>query len=151
MIYEFLCERCDVIFEEFLSYENRNRVTLCPYCNQVSQRIISTGQMFCGVNGKNNMYDFVDYKTKPYPVKINGRRHWKQHLKECGLHDDVDNRPHTVEELKSMGEVKIDKDKQKREMRETILKSFQDKKHIKEFREKNKNTKLGQMIEKNSK
>ena len=100
MIYDYECQSCLRVHEEFHSAFERPTV-LCE-CGGKCIKLIATGAMFCGVNGRNNMYDFVDYKTRPYPVKINGRRQWREHLKSLGMHDDVKNDPLTKSDIETI-------------------------------------------------
>lgn len=88
MIYEYQCNNCGIIHEESHGMINRPNV-FCPSCECSCVKLISRGVEFAGVNGHNNMYNFVDHNTTGKPVVINGRRQWRSHLKSLGMTDDI--------------------------------------------------------------
>jgi hypothetical protein len=97
MIYDYECQRCLKTQEVFHSAMERPEV-LCA-CGGKCLKLIATGAMFCGVNGRADMYNFVDFNTTGKPVVINSKTQWREHLKRTGLNDDVKNDPYTKSEL----------------------------------------------------
>jgi DNA-directed RNA polymerase subunit RPC12/RpoP len=100
ILYEYLCDRCSKVHEEWHGMLE-HPVVLCQ-CGHKCLKLISTGQMFCGVNGRADMYNFVDFNTTGKPVVINSKTQWRNHLKAHGLNDDVKNDPYTKSEIESM-------------------------------------------------
>lgn len=75
------------------------------------------------------MYDFVDYNTTGQPVKINGRRQWKNHLKSLGMHDDVQNSPRTKSQLEQRErDITNKKLIKKREIKESLIQVYKQRK-----------------------
>ena len=100
MRYDYECQRCLKTHEEFHSAFEHPTI-LCD-CGGKCVKLIATGAMFCGVNGRNDMYNFVDMNTTGRPVPISGRRQWREHLKAHGLNDDVKNDPLTKSDIESI-------------------------------------------------
>ena len=42
-IYEYQCTECDHIIEKIESFESEIRTIICPFCNGISNRILSLG------------------------------------------------------------------------------------------------------------
>ena len=42
-IYEYQCTECDHITEEIESFKSVIKTTMCPFCNGISNRILSLG------------------------------------------------------------------------------------------------------------
>ena len=42
-IYEYQCTKCDHIIEKIESFKSEIRTIICPFCNGISNRILSLG------------------------------------------------------------------------------------------------------------
>jgi hypothetical protein len=94
-------------------------------CGGRCAKLISTGAMFCGVNGRADMYNFVDFNTTGKPVVINSKTQWEKHLKKTGLHDDVKNDPYTKSEIESKLQVSSHKKQQERKaIKKTVIEAY---------------------------
>lgn len=124
MIYDYQCNLCGETHEEFHGAFEKPKI-LCS-CGGKCVRLISTGAMFCGVNGRGNMYDFVDYNTTGQPVRISSKTQWKSHLKQHGLNDDIKNDPYTKSELESkVRQKQSDKDSNRKKIKESVVQAYQ--------------------------
>jgi putative FmdB family regulatory protein len=108
MIYEFLCPRCNEVYEEFLTYQERKTKVPCPYCGLESQKVISLPNTH-----KDLLYNFVDVNTTGKPVPIHSKGQWKKHLKSIGQTDDIPQGPLKHNELKPMKKEKTKEDRRK--------------------------------------
>ena len=129
MIYDYLCLKkgCNHRQEEIHSYQDRPDVS-CEVCGGKCIKLISTGTMFCGVNGRGNMYDFVDHNTTGQPVKISSKTQWRNHLKAHGLNDDVKNDPYTKSELESkVRQKQTDKDNNKKKIKSAVIEAYRNR------------------------
>lgn len=106
--------------------EKPNIVCKCGY---VCVKLIGTGAMFCGVNGRADMYNFVDLNTTGKPVVINSKTQWRNHLKLHGLNDDVKNDPYTKSEIESKIQQKNrDKEGSKKKIRQAVVEAYKQRK-----------------------
>ena len=140
-IYEFECLRCCHINEEYHPMGQSPKETICPYClgegfEGRAVRIISLPHTH-----KDRLYNFIDYNTTGRPVVINSKGQWKRHLKQHGLHDDISQSPMKRGDLKEG--MNVDKNRMKRELKDTIGKAIMDKKHMQETKQKILNSKGG--------
>jgi predicted nucleic acid-binding Zn ribbon protein len=136
--YDYLCERCDEIHEEIHGMTERPQI-ICEICGCTCIKLISEDVRFCGVNGKNNLYDFVDYKTTGQPVKISSKRQWKEHLRKLNMNDDVKNDPYTKSDVEAI---------QRREMRKKEAKRREIKKDVIEVIKKKDSPEFNNRIKK---
>lgn len=156
MRYDYECQSCLKLQEEWHSYQDKP-VVVCYKCGGRCIKLISVGAMFCGVNGRANMYNFVDHNTTGKPVVINGRTQWKEHLKKHGLHDDIQNSPYTKSQLESKLQQKNrDKESNRKEIRKSVIDTYSKiknmrnnpviRKRVKESISKDKSNKLLKVI-----
>ena len=109
----------------------------CNNCGHKCVKLISTGQMFCGVNGRADMYNFVDFNTTGQPVVINSKTQWREHLRKHGLNDDVKNDPYTKSELEAkISKKNNDKIEQRRKIKESVVKVYKEKRNSPEFKQR---------------
>ena len=87
MIYEFWCEKCDLIFDEFRDVAECKNPASCPKCECQSNRIISGGQAALNPRSNNKKPSRIpgwceSLPGKPVYVKS------KAHFRElCKPHD----------------------------------------------------------------
>ena len=94
---------------------------LCS-CGGKCVKLIAVGAMFCGVNGRADMYNFVDHNTTGKPVVINSKTQWRNHLKAHGLNDDVKNDPLTKSDVESMQRKEVSKkENNRREIKKRVI------------------------------
>lgn len=149
MIYEYWCDLCNRKQEEIHMASERPIIN-CHKCNSKCIKLISTGQMFCGVNGRADMYNFVDFNTTGKPVVINSKTQWKNHLKNLGLHDEVQNDPYSKSQVESKARQRgEDKISQRKKIKESVVEVYKTKRNTPEFKKrvkesisKDKNNKL---------
>lgn len=85
--------------------------------------------MFCGVNGRADMYNFVDFNTTGRPVPINSKTQWRNHLKAHGLNDDVKNDPYTKSELEAKVQKRnADKINDRKKIRNSVVEAYKNRK-----------------------
>lgn len=127
ILFDYECERCLKVHEEFHGMTERPRV-LCK-CGGICVKLIATGQMFCGVNGRADMYNFTDFNTTGKPVVINSKTQWRDHLKKHGLNDDVKNDPYTKSELEAKVQKKnFDKEIRRKEIKRSVVEVYKQRK-----------------------
>lgn len=128
MIYEYECDVCNVKREVFHMASERP-IIKCKICKGRCFKLISTGAMFCGVNGRADMYDFVDFNTTGKPVVINSKTQWRNHLKKVGLNDDVKNDPYTKSEIEAKLQKRShDKEKARKEIKKSVVEVYKQRK-----------------------
>lgn len=121
MLYDYYCEICNRKKEEYHGMTERP-VILCYKCGNRCIKLISTGQLFCGVNGRADMYDFVDINTTGQPVVINSKTQWRNHLKKHGLNDDIKNDPLTKSDIENIQRQEVRKKEcNRRKIREKVI------------------------------
>jgi putative FmdB family regulatory protein len=101
MRYDYECQSCLRLQEEWHTYQEKPLIK-CNKCGGKCKKLISIGAMFCGVNGRADMYNFVDHNTTGKPVVINSKTQWRNHLKAHGLNDDCKNDPLTKSDVESI-------------------------------------------------
>lgn len=84
-------------------------VVFCDICGGIGFKLLATGAMFCGVNGRADMYNFVDFNTTGKPVVINSKTQWRNHLKSHGLNDDIKNDKLTKSDIESIQRLEVNK------------------------------------------
>ena len=74
-IYEYQCTECDHIIEKIESFKSEIRTIICPFCNGISNRILSLGSFhlkgsgwFKDGYGKKKQ----ETKTEPLPKTSDG-------------------------------------------------------------------------------
>lgn len=128
MRYDYECQSCLKLQEEWHSYEDKPKV-ICHKCGGRCVKLISTGAMFCGVNGRADMYNFVDFNTTGQPVVINSKTQWRNHLKQHGLNDDVKNDPYTKSELEAkVRKRSSDKETRRKEIKKSVVEVYKQRK-----------------------
>ena len=124
-LYEFACDRCGDVNEEYYSISNRPAFINCPYClangkHGVAYRIISLPHTH-----KDKLFSFTDIHTTGKPVQINSKGEWKRHLKKLGMNDDIPQRPLKDHEVKDMTVNRnFDKKKRHEDLKKAIVKDL---------------------------
>lgn len=138
--YDYQCsnKRCGKIREEIHGMLERPCV-VCMRCGCECFKLISVSpdQIFAP---SIPLYDFVDHKTTPNPVRIKSKTQWHEHLKRIGQ-IEAPNTPPTINELAAVDRTK--KMVAKRELREAVVKVVKNKRHIREVKQKIMNMKGG--------
>lgn len=128
MIYDYQCDSCGRIQEYFHGMLEKPTI-ICAVCKKKMFKLIGTGAMFCGVNGRGSMYNFVDFNTTGQPVVINSKTQWRNHLKAHGLNDDVKNDPYTKSELEAKTQKRThDKEKNRKEIKKSVTEIYKQRK-----------------------
>ena len=78
-IYEYQCTECDHIIEKIESFESEIRTIICPFCNGISNRILSLGSFHLKGSGwykdgygKKKQETKTETKTEPPPKTSDG-------------------------------------------------------------------------------
>lgn len=78
-LYEFECNICGKIVEEFFQIKSRPDFVDCPVCHNKAKRIIS-------ITGKDWFKPFWHDDIDLEPVYIKSKRHYKEICQEKGLY-----------------------------------------------------------------
>lgn len=129
MRYDYQCENldCGNVQEEVHGMLERP-VVVCEMCGCECHKMISVApdQIFAA---SVPLYDFVDLKTTTKPVRIKSKRQWHNHLKKVGQVEASNTAP-SKSEIESNNRTK--NMVAKRELKEAVVASVKDKKHIRE-------------------
>ena len=78
-IYEYQCTECDHIIEKIESFKSEIRTIICPFCNGISNRILSLGSFHLKGSGwykdgygKKKQEIKTETKTEPPPKTSDG-------------------------------------------------------------------------------
>ena len=78
-IYEYQCTECDHIIEKIESFKSEIRTIICPFCNGISNRILSLGSFHLKGSGwykdgygKKKQEAKTETKTEPPPKTSDG-------------------------------------------------------------------------------
>ena len=78
-IYEYQCTECDHIIEKIESFKSEIRTIICPFCNGISNRILSLGSFHLKGSGwykdgygKKKQETKTETKTEPPPKTSDG-------------------------------------------------------------------------------
>ena len=78
-IYEYQCTECDHIIEKIESFKSEIRTIMCPFCNGISNRILSLGSFHLKGSGwykdgygKKKQETKTETKTEPPPKTSDG-------------------------------------------------------------------------------
>ena len=78
-IYEYQCTECDHIIEKIESFESEIRTIICPFCNGISNRILSLGSFHLKGSGwykdgygKKKQETKTETKIEPPPKTSDG-------------------------------------------------------------------------------
>ena len=78
-IYEYQCTECDHIIEKIESFESEIRTIICPFCNGISNRILSLGSFHLKGSGwykdgygKKTQETKTETKIEPPPKTSDG-------------------------------------------------------------------------------
>ena len=78
-IYEYQCTECDNITEKIESFKSEIRTIMCPFCNGISNRILSLGSFHLKGSGwykdgygKKKQETKTETKTEPPPKTSDG-------------------------------------------------------------------------------
>lgn len=123
MVYDYECQKCLEVHEEFHGM-TEHPVIQCA-CGGKCVKLIATGALFCGVNGRADMYNFVDFNTTGQPVVINSKTQWHNHLKKVGLNDDVQNDPYTKAQVEAkVRSVTTKKDENRKKIKTAVVEAY---------------------------
>lgn len=131
-IYDYQCSnmKCNKIREEYHGMLEMP-VIVCMKCGNECIKLVGTS---CNVFAATvPLYDFVDNKTTIKPVRIKSKRQWQEHLKRIGQVEASNEAPSRAS-IESTERTK--KMVAKRELKDAIVKSVKDKKHIREVKQK---------------
>lgn len=109
----------------------------CHKCGSKCSRLISGGNEIMGMNGGSGVYDFIDHNTTGQPVRIHNKRQWKEHLRQHGLNDDVQNDPYTKSQVEMKANKKAgDKQVERKKIKESVVEVYKNKRNSPEFKQR---------------
>lgn len=76
-LYDYKCDRCDVITEKFGKV---SEVKVCEKCGDKMRRLITTNY-----NVHGDLEPYVDYEMSSKPVPIKSRKHREKMMREHGV------------------------------------------------------------------
>lgn len=80
-IYQYQCDRCQTVKDEFRTIEDRNNCPEC--CNQPMKKIIAS-------KIRPDIEPYIDIHMTGQPILVKSRQHKKALMKEHGIREKLD-------------------------------------------------------------